>query len=641
MNNGRLHLLIVEDEEAHVEAIRRAFDFAGDTADIQSVGTLRAYRQHITAQPPDFALVDLNLPDGRASEILEYPPANAPFPILVMTAFGNQQIVLEVMKAGALDYVIKSPEAFAAMPQTVARALREWQLLEKHKQVEAAHARLAMAVEQAAETIVITDTRGTIVYVNPAFEKSSGYTCVEAIGQNPRLLKSGKQDAEFYHRMWEALGRGETWKGHFINRRKDSKFYEEEATISPVRDGVGKVVNFVAVKRDVTREVQLEAQVRHVQKMESIGILAGGVAHDFNNILATILMLTDLVKSGIELSAAQTESVAEIALTVERGSALTRQLLLFSRQEILQQRDLDLNQTINDMTKMLRRILGENIEVQLKLAAQPVFLHADAGMMDQVLMNLAVNARDAMPRGGKLIIETAVVEFDEVAAAQSTQARTGAFVCLTVSDTGCGIPAEILPKIFDPFFTTKDVGKGTGLGLSTVSGILQQHQGWINVYSEVGHGTTLKIYLPRLARTADIRIAQKILLTNPTGNETILLVEDEPALRRMVKKTLSLLGYQVLEAPTGTKALEVWRENRAEISLLLTDLMMPDGMSGIDLAQNLLHENPQLKVIFMSGYSDELAGRSLPMQEGANFLSKPFAAQQLAQTLRASLDNAA
>jgi CheY-like chemotaxis protein len=287
---------------------------------------------------------------------------------------------------------------------------------------------------------------------------------------------------------------------------------------------------------------------------------------------------------------------------------------------------------------MLRRILGENVQTQLKLASQPMFIHADPGMMDQVLMNLCVNARDAMPNGGHLIIETSGVEFDEFAVTQSPQTRAGSFVRLSVSDSGCGIPSENLPKIFEPFFTTKDVGKGTGLGLATVFGIVQQHQGWLNVYSEVNHGTTFRIYLPRLAANGKAKASQPALAEMRGGHETILLAEDDLALRVSVRKALSLFGYRILEAPTGAKALEVWKQNPDEIRLLLTDLVMPDGMNGKDLAKRLLQENPNLKVIYMSGYSAEIIGTDFPLKEGVNFLTKPFQAAKLAQTIRSALD---
>jgi PAS domain S-box-containing protein len=508
----------------------------------------------------------------------------------------------------------------------------------ERKQAEESHARLAMAVEQVAETVMITDTRGTILYVNPAFEKITGYTRAEVLGQNPRILESGKQDAEFFRQLWSLLERGEMWHGHFVNKRKDGTLYEEDASISPVRDGTGKVVNYVAVKRDVTGEMALEAQFRQSQKMEAIGTLAGGVAHDFNNILAVIQMEVELLKTGGALSPEQTEDVNEIITSIDRAAALTRQLLLFSRKASLQRCDLDLNQVTHDQAKMLQRILGEDIGFQLQLAAQPMFIHADPTMMNQVLMNLVVNARDAMHKGGQLVVTTAAVEVDESTAAQTAGARSGSFVCLSVADTGCGILPQNLRRIFEPFFTTKKVGKGTGLGLPTVFGIVQQHHGWIHVTSEIGQGTTFKIYLPRLAAMAGQKNTMPIPAIPPTGTETLLLVEDEPALRLALQKTLTQLGYHILAASNGVKAMEVWQEHREEIRLILTDMIMPDGMNGKELAQCLLQQDPKLKVVYMSGYRAGVSGKELSLLEGVNFLFKPFSTDRLAQIIRNSLD---
>jgi CheY-like chemotaxis protein len=372
--------------------------------------------------------------------------------------------------------------------------------------------------------------------------------------------------------------------------------------------------------------------------MEAIGQLAGGVAHDFNNILAVIQLQSELLKAGGNLTPKQSDYAEEIGTAIQRAAALTRQLLLFSRKGVLRLRDLDLNQSINNMAKMLWRILGENIQVQFKFAMQSLFIHADAGMVDQVLMNLAVNSRDAMPKGGRLVIETSTVEFDESICGQSAHARPGSFVCLSVSDTGCGIPAENLARIFEPFFTTKEVGKGTGLGLATIFGIVQQHQGWIHVYSEMGHGTTFRIYFPRLARMDGQQPEQPALTALRGGSETILLVEDDAFLRASVRDTLLRFGYRVLDAINGNEALDVWKQHRDEIHLLLTDLVMPGGMTGIDLATILLKENPKLKVIYASGYSAEAAGNDFPLEEGVNFLTKPFQTAKLAHTLRHNLD---
>jgi CheY-like chemotaxis protein len=304
----------------------------------------------------------------------------------------------------------------------------------------------------------------------------------------------------------------------------------------------------------------------------------------------------------------------------------------------LQLRDLDLSQSINDMTKMLRRILGEEVQMQFKFAAQPLFIHADASMMDQVLMNLALNSRDAMPDGGLLVIETSAADFDQYVRAQSTQACAGSFVCLSVSDSGSGIPPEHFPRIFEPFFTTKEAGKGTGLGLATVYGIVQQHHGWINVYSDVGHGTTFRIYLPRLARPSGQEAMQPEFSTPSGGEETILVVEDDAFLGDAARRTLSEHGYRVLGAANGKEAIEVWQQSCGAIDLILTDVVLPGGISGKDLGEQLLRENPKLKVIYASGHSAEVAAKGLALEEGVNFLGKPFQAYKLAQTVRRTLD---
>jgi PAS domain S-box-containing protein len=408
---------------------------------------------------------------------------------------------------------------------------------------------------------------------------------------------------------------------------------------APVRDRAGKYYGRIWTFRDLTERRKLEEQFRQSQKMEAIGHLAGGVAHDFNNILAVIQMQSDLLKAGDGLSPEQREFTNEIGAAAQRAAVLTRQMLLFSRKERMQTYDLDLTESINDITKLLRRTLGEDIQLQFRFALQPLIIHADAGMLDQVLMNLAVNARDAMPGGGHLVIETSAVDFDESVRATSAHARPGSFACLSVSDTGSGIPPEILPRIFEPFFTTKDIGKGTGLGLATVFGIIEQHKGWLQVDSEVGRGTTFRIFLPRSAGSAGQKNGPPAALpTLRGGQETILLVEDDSFLRTSVRHVLLRLGYRVLEAANGLEALEVWQPHRDDIQLLLTDLVMPGGMTGKGLAGRLLSENPRLKVVYTSGYSPEIAAGDFPLEEGVNFLAKPFEPGKLAQTIRNRLD---
>jgi PAS domain S-box-containing protein len=505
------------------------------------------------------------------------------------------------------------------------------------KRAEAERARLATAVEQAAETIVITDLGGTILYANPAFEKTTGYTRAEAVGQTPRLLKSGRHDDAFYRRMWAALGRGEVWTGRFINRRKDGALYEEDATISPVRDAAGQIVNYVAVKRDVTREVQLEDNLRQIQKMEAIGQLAGGVAHDFNNILLALLMQTEMLEMTEQLPAEVREGLKQIHQDANRAAELTRQLLLFSRRQIIQPRRLDMNEVVTHLARMLQRIIGEDVRLQLHLHTLPLFIHADPGMMEQVLMNLAVNARDAMPRGGRLIIETTTHSLDEPAAALISEAAPGQYVSVSVRDTGDGIAPEVLPRIFEPFFTTKETGKGTGLGLATVFGIVKQHHGWIKVDTRPGEGATFRVFLPVCPAEIAEPAADPASVPARGGTETILLVEDDIAVRTPLRLVLQRHGYRVLEAANGGEALTLWPEHRASVALLLTDLVMPGAVGGQELAGRLQAEQPQLRVVYTSGYSVEMAGRELHLRPGEKFIQKPYNPDDLLKILRETL----
>jgi len=506
------------------------------------------------------------------------------------------------------------------------------------KLVAASLTRLATAVEQAAEAILITDCQGLILYVNPAFERSTGYGCAEVTGKNPRILKSGRHNEDFYRHLWATLGRGEVWHGRFINRHKSGTFYEEDATISPVRDTAGKIINYVAVKRDVTRVVQLEAELRQSQKLEAIGQLAGGVAHDFNNILASTLLQVSLLCMEENLTPAIMEGLYQIQSDAERAANLTRQLLLFSRRQVMQPRTLNLNEQVIALVKMLTRIIGEDLEMDLRLHPKPLLTHADAGMLDQVLMNLVVNARDAMPQGGRLRIETSEQTIRPGEPLPHMEACPGHFVCLTVSDTGTGIAPEIVPLIFDPFFTTKPEGKGTGMGLATVYGIVKQHHGWIQLINQPGQGATFRVFLPSNPEPAEVA-SNAFKLKAHQGTETILLVEDEPGLLKMARLVLERHGYRVLAAANGRDALELWHLHQSSVSLLLTDLVMPGGCTGQELARQLRGEQPGLKVIFTTGYSASIAGREFKLRAGETLLQKPFGSDQLLTLVRESLDD--
>lgn len=496
-----------------------------------------------------------------------------------------------------------------------------------------------LLIDRSNDGIFVIDSEtGRFLDTNERTCEQLGYSRDELLSMTVPDIDSDGVTSATWSRFVEDIRQSGSKILESRHRRKDGSTFSVEISVQYVKLDREYLI---ATARDTTERRKLEEQFRQSQKMDAIGQLAGGVAHDFNNILAVIQIQASLLRTGGNLTTEQQQHTEDIVTAVQRAAALTRQLLMFSRKEIIRRHDLDLSQSINNMTQMLRRILGEDIQIQFKFGMESLLVHADAGMMDQVLMNLSVNSRDAMPNGGQLIIATSAVEFDELAALHTAQAREGSFVCLSVSDTGCGISPENLLRIFEPFFTTKEVGKGTGLGLATVFGIVQQHQGWINVYSEGGHGTTFRIYLPRLAKVAEQKSEPLVPVAMRGGNETILLVEDDSFLRDSVGKALTQLGYHILAAANGIKALEIWQQQHDKIQLLLTDMVMPGGINGKNLGEQLLKEKPDLKVIYASGYSAEIAGKDFPLEEGVNFLIKPFEAQKLAQTIRACLDTKA
>ncbi|MBV9489941.1 MAG: response regulator [Verrucomicrobia bacterium] len=395
------------------------------------------------------------------------------------------------------------------------------------------------------------------------------------------------------------------------------------------------------ILRDNVERKRLEERLRQSQKLEAIGQLAGGVAHDFNNLLTVIQLHAASLLSGGDLAEKAADSVQQITIAAQHAAGLTRQLLTFSRKQVVEMVDLDLNELVANLIRMLQRILGEDVQLKVSFSPVHLWIHADAGMMEQVLMNLAVNARDAMPRGGELTIQTEAVHLGEAAAQASPEARPGHFACLRVSDAGEGIAPEYLPRIFEPFFSTKETGKGTGLGLATVYGIVKQHQGWITVESQPGQGATFSTFLPRKTAPAPtLETPCPHRRPPPRGTETILLVEDEAPVRRVVQNILGQLGYRVFTAESGVAALRVWREHRDHIELLLTDLVMPDGLMGRELAEKLWAEAPHLPVIFTSGYSPELGGQDRGLGGGVPYLQKPYAPEELANLVRQTLDTA-
>jgi PAS domain S-box-containing protein len=504
------------------------------------------------------------------------------------------------------------------------------------RQAEEERARLSSAVEQAAESIVITDPEGVLVYVNPAFERVTGYGRDEVLGRNFRSLEGDGQDA-VHRQMWATLERGDSWSGCLATRRKDGTALVQEAAISPVRDATGRAVDYVGVMRDVTYERQIEEQLRQAQKMEAVGRLAGGVAHDFNNILTVITGRCHLLLRRETENVPLRRELDVIFSAANRAAGLTRQLLIFSRKEVIEPRVLDLGALVANLEKMLARLIGEDIETTIVQEPDLGHVKADPGQLEQVVMNLAVNARDAMPTGGGLTIATANVLVDEADARRRAGLAPGAYVMLSVADTGCGIAPDVLPRIFEPFFTTKGPEKGTGLGLATVYGIITQGGGDVWAESEPGRGTTFRVLLPRVDEPLDQAESLGARPGALGGSETILFAEDEEEVRALAREILRINGYTVLEARHGRDALELASRHPGPIDLLLTDVVMPQ-MGGPELARRLLHDHPDLKVLYVSGYTDDEVLSHGVAQGSVAFLQKPFTAAALLRKIREVLD---
>ncbi|MFH0780825.1 MAG: PAS domain S-box protein [Pseudomonadota bacterium] len=501
------------------------------------------------------------------------------------------------------------------------------------KKADAERKRLMAAIEQVGDAIVMTDAQGLIQYVNPAFERTSGYTSEEVFGRNPRILRSGRQEDSFYRNLWNTIAGGTTWAGLMVNKRKDGNLYSEETTISPIRDSSGRIVNYVAVQRDITEHLHLTAQLQQAQKMEAVGLLAGGVAHDYNNMLSVILGYTELALSKVNKTESLHGDLAEIYKATMRSTEITRQLLAFARKQIINPVVLNLNQNVQSMLKMLQRLIGEDVTLDWHPEVGLYPIKMDPTQIDQLLANLCVNARDAVTDVGRIIIETKNVVIDDTYCAQNVGFERGEYALLTVSDNGCGMDKETLSHIFEPFYTTKGMGQGTGLGLSTVYGIVKQNNGFINVYSEPGNGTTFKIYLPWFAgQTVEIQ-PENIEEIPLSHGETVLVVEDEPLLLKMDKHMLERLGYRVLPAGGPGEAIGQAETHAGEIRLLITDVIMPE-MNGRDLAEKLQALYPDMKVLFMSGYTATVIAHRGVLDEGVNFIQKPFSLKGLGIKVR-------
>ncbi len=513
--------------------------------------------------------------------------------------------------------------------QELLRAMRDLQRTESER------SRLALAVAQSPESIVITDAEGTIEYVNPAFEKITGYRAAEVIGKNPSILKSGEQDDTFYADLWQTISSGKTWKRHMVNRHKAGRFFTEEATIAPMRDDGGHIKGYIGIKRDVTMEVERERMQQQVQKMNSIGRLAGGIAHDFNNMLQVILGNTELAIESARDNELLREDLEEVRSAAKYSAELTRKLLAFASRQSVSPQVLSLSETLADSINMLRRLIHEDITLELNPGSHEDRIKMDTTQLNQVLINLCLNASDAIDGRGHITIafDRRRLTGQEILSIQTP--APGEYVVLSVTDDGCGMDEQTRERVFEPFFTTKKTGKGVGLGLSTVYGIMKQNDGCIDVHSAPGKGTRLDLYFPVCKQPALRETVDEpgMTFTGPGGG--ILLVEDEEGILRITERMLMKMGCRVWSSSSPGKALKLFEEHRDEVDMLLTDVIMPE-MNGKELADKVTKLKPNVKCVFMSGYSEEVIARNGIVPTDTSFIEKPFDAGRL----HAVIDNA-
>jgi PAS domain S-box-containing protein len=551
----------------------------------------------------------------------------------------GEEVAVEAMRAGAQDYVTKGN--LGRLVPAIERELRDSAVRRERKQAEEALAHAQATYRSLVEDSPFGIFRSTpdcqLLAANPALVSMLGYASeAELLRRN--MATDVYVDPVERARLVDALleSSTNTLQAESVWRRKDAKHITVRQTGRVVRDAQARAEFFNVIVEDVTERQLLEAQFRQAQKMESVGRLAGGVAHDFNNVLTAIFGYADLLLEELPPASAARQDIEEIRKAAERAAALTRQLLAFSRKQVLAPVVVSVNELVKDIDKMLRRLVKEDIELRLALAPDASNFRADPGQLQQVLMNLVVNARDAMPTGGNLLIETSNIELTEQYAELHQAVVPGPYVMLAVSDTGIGMDAETKARIFEPFFTTKEKGQGTGLGLSTVYGIVKQSEGYVWVYSEPGRGTTFKLYFPRVGEPAASLPAPREAATL-TGTETILLAEDDEMLGPLAKGLLEKLGYTVLEANNADRALAVARAHPGPIHLLVSDVVMP-GASGRDLARRLAETRPDTRVLYVSGYTDDAIVHHGMLEPGLHFLQKPFTPAALARKVREVLD---
>ena len=602
-------------------------------------------------RPYAMAFVDVRMPPGwdGIETIARIWEINPELQIVVCTAYSDYAWEEMRAKVGQPDSLLVLKKPFDNIEvQQIAHALTKKWLLNHQSALQMAE------LAQANELLTTSEERFSkafhespvpsgiqtlsdqrFVDVNQRLAEVAGWKREAMIGRTPAELFLWEKP-ELADRWIENLSRQDRVRDQEAKiRTENGSLHDVLVSMSPV--SMGGKPHLLLLAQDVAERVLLERQLRQAQKMEAIGQLAAGVAHDFNNILTVIQGHAGLMQQKLDASSPLCRSVEQTMKASARAATLIRQLLMFSRKQVMQFRHLDINETLGDASKMLERLVGEHVQIDFRPQQSLPAVHADPSMMEQIAMNLAVNSRDAMPNGGKVTISTSLETVHREPTPMDPEQRDGDFVCLTFKDTGTGMDTQVLNRIFEPFFTTKPIGKGTGLGLSTVFGIVRQHHGWLEVESKPNEGTSFRVYFPPSQQPAEktIAVVDSVL---SSGRETVLVAEDEDDLRQMVVQVLRIQGYTVLEAASGRHALEVWERATCPVDLLLTDMVMPGGIMGSELAERLSSQSPGLKVIYTSGYSPGMAGKDTSLLAGRNFLPKPYSIGKLAQFVRECLD---
>lgn len=644
MSGNPVKILLVDDDEDDYIITRDLITRIGYSRhELEWAGNYDDALTAIRRGAHDICLLDYRLGPRTGLELLrETQPFNDRPPVILLTGQGDRAIDVEAMGAGAADYLIKSQLNADVLERAIRYAIRDRCAQENLRRERDLISRI---METSPVGIVVADQSGKITFANHRAETILGLTKSILESHAAGVLDWPLADAEGNplkdrtSPLKEVLETGQPVHDvcHTVDFAGDRRTLLS-VNATPLLDATRKIDGLVVTIEDTTKRLALESQLRQSQKLESVGQLAAGVAHDINNILTVIQGHAGLVLGAVAPDSATVHSLKQIGTASERAAGLIRHLLMFSRKQVCQIKILDLNTLLRNLDSMLPRMLAEHIALETRYQPGLPTIAADTSMMEQIIINLMVNARDAMPKGGRLCIETAAVEISAVQAGENPGARAGGFVRLTVTDTGCGMERKVLQRIFEPFFTTKEVGKGTGIGLSTVYGIVQQHHGWVEVVSEVGTGTSFKIFLPVAQNQT---VAVPVAVPKPEaingGDETVLVVEDEIHLLEMTQRVLERYRYRILTAGSGAEALRVWDRHDGRIDLLLTDMIMPGGMTGSDLAAELKKRKPELKVIVTSGYSADLIGKEFA-QPDILFLAKPYRPQQVAQIIRCALD---